>query len=592
MKKEKKSAIRYLGRVTKDLYTIMPAELSVVILMKLLKAAGAFLQVSVTAMFFDTAGRWLEGAAGREELLKWAGLFVLMMGLPWIFDAAEEGLQNIPMFLKHHSLIYRLHSRVVSTPLIRFEEPEFYNEVWRAKMCVYNSGLFHYFFGFIDLLPLIFQFAGTIWVIAAFHIYFIPLAMLSLLPSLIVRFRYVKEQYAMRRTQTSLEREKDYLWEVLTGKHLVKELRMMETESYIREKWASARDQVMDETFRFEMKNANRFLCGDLFKFCGVTASIALSIYLVDAGLISLGQFAACIAAFGSFQSMAESVINLFAYQKGRADFAGDYYDFFENEPEKEEGRKYQGLRDEIEIRNVSFRYPAGEKEALSKVSLQIRKGERVVIVGENGSGKTTLSKIIADIYRPQEGQVLYDGQSADSYERNSFYKKFSVIQQNFVKYQFSVRENIGISMPSQVHNDERLMKSAKAADIEAALKRIGGLDVQLGREFDGADLSGGEWQKLAIARGLNRDADVIILDEPTSALDPLVEYDILTKFLDITKGKTSVIISHRIGLAKFADRVIVMKDGRVAESGTHNQLLAAGGEYSRMWHEQARWYQ
>lgn len=496
------------------------------------------------------------------------------------------------MFLKHHALIHRLHSRVVSVPLVRLEEPEFYNDVWRAKMCIYNSGLLNYFFGFINLLPLMFQFAGTVWVIASFHIYFIPLALISLLPSLIVRFRYQKEQYSMRRRQTPLERRKDYLWEVLTGKNLVKELRMMETESYIREKWAQARDDVMDETFRFEMKNANRFLFGDLFKLFGVSASIALSVYFVDIGLISLGQFAACIAAFGSLQLMAENVINLFASQKGKADFAGDYYDFFNNEAENENGNKYQGLQDGIELKDISFRYPAADKEALSKVSLKIRKGERVVIVGENGSGKTTLSKIIADIYRPEEGQVLYDGQRADSYERDSFYKKFSVIQQNFVKYQFSVRENIGISMPSQVHNDERLMASAKAADIEKVVKRVGGLDAQLGREFDGTDLSGGEWQKLAIARGLNRDADVIILDEPTSALDPLVEYDILTKFLDITKGKTSIIISHRIGLGKFADRIIVMKKGHVAEIGTHEELLTADGEYSRMWHEQAKWYQ
>lgn len=592
MKEGRKSAVRYFGRVTKDLYTIMPWEVSIVILMELLKAGAAFVQIAVTAMFFDTAGRWLEGAAGREELLGWAVLFIVMMGVPRVFELIEEGIRNMPMFMKHHALIHRLHSRVVSVPLIRLEEPEFYNDVWRAKLCIYNSGLLNYFFGFINLLPLMFQFAGTVWVIASFHIYFIPLALISLLPSLIVRFRYQKQLYSMRRSQTPLERRKDYLWEILTGKNLVKELRMMETEGYIREKWAQARDDVMDETFRFEMRNANRFLFGDLFKLLGVSASIALSVYFVETGLISLGQFAACIAAFGSLQLMAENVINLFASQKGKADFAGDYYDFFNNAAENENGEKYQGLQDGIELKDVSFRYPEADKEALSKVSLRIRKGERVVIVGENGSGKTTLSKIIADIYQPEEGQVLYDGQRADSYERDSFYKKFSVIQQNFVKYQFSVRENIGISMPSQVHNDERLMASAEAAGIEKVVKRVGGLDAQLGREFDGTDLSGGEWQKLAIARGLNRDADVIILDEPTSALDPLVEYDILTKFLDITKGKTSVIISHRIGLGKFADRIIVMKSGHVAEIGTHEELLAAGGEYSRMWHEQAKWYQ
>lgn len=592
MKKEGKSVIRYFGRVTKDLYTIMPAEVTGIILLELLEAAAALWQVAAAARFFDTAGSWLEGKAGREELLQWAGLFVLATGLPMLCGLIEGAVRNLPMFQKHHELIVRLHNRVVSVPLIRLEEPEFHNEVWRAKLCVYNYGLINYFFGFVDFLPLIFRFAGTVWVIAAFHIYFVPLALISILPSVLVRFRYQREQYSMRRAQTAMERRKDYLWEVLTGRSLVKELRTMETSRYIREKWAQARDSVMEETFRFEMKNANRILLGDLFKFFGVAASIGLSIAFTRRGLISLGQFVACIAAFGSLQSMAESLMNQMAWQKGRADFAGDYYDFFDNEAEGEEGEKYPGLQDTIEARDVFFRYPGSEKDALSDVSFTIRKGQRVVIVGENGSGKTTLSKVIAGIYQPEQGRVLYDGKDVGRYAKDSFYRKFSVIQQNFVKYQFTVRENIGISQPSQIHNDERLMESAKAADIERIVRRAGGLDVRLGREFDGVELSGGEWQKLAIARGLNRDAEVILLDEPTSALDPLVEYDILRKFLDMTEGKTSVIISHRIGLGRFADQIIVMKEGRVAQTGTHDELLAMGGEYSRMWHEQARWYE
>lgn len=592
MKKEGKSAIRYFGRVTRDLYTIMPAEVSGIIVLELLEALAAFWQVAAAARFFDAAGSWLEGSAGREELLQWAGLFVLATGLPMLCSLIEGAVRNLPMFQKHHDLIVRLHNRVVSVPLIRLEEPEFHNEVWRAKLCVYNYGLVNYFFGFIDFLPLIFRFVGTVWVIAAFHICFVPLALISILPSVLVRFCYQREQYSMRRAQTAMERRKDYLWEVLTGRSLVKELRTMETSRYIREKWARARDSVMEETFRFEMKSANRILLGDLFKFFGVAASIGLSIAFTHRGLISLGQFAACIAAFGSLQAMAESLMNQMAQQKGRADFAGDYYDFFDNEAEREEGEKYPGLQDTIEVKDVFFRYPGTGKDALSEVSFTIRKGQRVVIVGENGSGKTTLSKVIAGIYQPEKGQVLYDEKSPGSYSKDSFYRKFSVIQQNFMKYQFTVRENIGISQPSQIHNDERLMKSAKAADIEEKVRRAGGLDVRLGREFDGVELSGGEWQKLAIARGLNKDAEVILLDEPTSALDPLVEYDILRKFLDVTEGKTSVIISHRIGLGRFADMVIVMKDGKVAQTGTHEELLAAGGEYSRMWHEQARWYE
>ena len=288
---------------------------------------------------------------------------------------------------------------------------------------------------------------------------------------------------------------------------------------------------------------------------------------------------------------MTETLIGMVTDQNSKADFVGDFYDFFDNATEAEGDKPFDKFNSEIALKNACFAYPVRDKEVLHNVSFTIKKGERVVIVGENGSGKTTLSKIIAGVYEPNSGEVTYDGKNVSAFERDSFYRKFSVISQDFVKYQLTMRENIGMSTPNQIHNDEKLLQSAKAANIEQIVRRIGGLDTQLGREFDGVELSGGEWQKVSIARGLNKDADIIILDEPTSALDPLVEYDILKKFVDITEEKTSVIISHRVGLCRFADRIIVMRDGCVVGNGTHEELLGNNSEYQRIWVEQAKWY-
>ena len=590
-KKTRKSNFRYLGRVTKDLYTIMPLEITVVLILNLLNSMISFVQVYVTADVFDAAGNYLSGTGTAEELLYRGRIFILFFALPLVLDLIENPIRNIPIFNKHHALIHKLHARVVSMPLIRFEDPEFHNEIWRAKLVVYNSGLLNYFFGFTDYIPNIVRFVGTVCVIASFDVRFIPLAVLSVVPTFISKWIYNRELYRMRREQTPLARRRDYLWSVLTGKDTVKELRTMQTENYIKDKWTKARDQVLEQDFAFDMKSTNVFLFCDLFRLLGFAASIALSIYFASCGIISVGQFAACISAFGGLQAMTETLVGMVADQNSKADFLGDYYDFFDNATETEGDKSFHTFKNEIAVRNVCFTYPVNDKEVLHDVSFTIKKGERVVIVGENGSGKTTLSKIIAGVYEPCSGEVAYDGENAKAFERASFYRQFSVISQDFVKYQLTMRENIGMSTPNQIHNDEKLLESAKAANIEQIVRRIGGLDTQLGREFDGVELSGGEWQKVSIARGLNKDADIIILDEPTSALDPLVEYDILKKFVDLTEGKTSVIISHRVGLCRFADRIIVMQNGRVVGNGTHEELLGNNAEYERIWREQAKWY-
>ena len=590
-KKAKKSNFRYMGRVTKDLYTIMPIEITAVLILNLLNSVISFAQVYVTADVFDAAGNYLSGIGTKDELIYRAEIFILFFALPLLLDLIDNPIRSIPIFIKHHALIYKLHARVVSMPLIRFEEPEFHNEIWRAKLVVYNSGLLNYFYGFTDFIPNIVRFAGTICVIASFDVRFIPLAILSVVPSFISKWIYNRELYRMRHGQTPLARRRDYLWGVLTGKDTVKEIRTMQTEGYIKDKWTKARDEVLEQDFAFDMKSTNVFLFCDLFRLFGFAASIALSVYFASRGIISVGQFAACISAFGGLQAMTETLMSMVSDQNSKADFVGDFYDFFDNATEIEGDKHFDKFKKDIAVRNVSFAYPVGDKEVLQDVSFTIKRGERVVIVGENGSGKTTLSKIIAGVYEPSSGEVIYDGENAKAFERDSFYRKFSVISQDFVKYQLTMRENIGMSTPNQIHNDEKLLQSAKAANIEQIVRRIGGLDTQLGREFDGVELSGGEWQKVSIARGLNKDADIIILDEPTSALDPLVEYDILKKFIELTEGKTSVIISHRVGLCRFADRIIVMQNGRIAGNGTHEELLGNNAEYGRIWSEQARWY-
>ena len=260
--------------------------------------------------------------------------------------------------------------------------------------------------------------------------------------------------------------------------------------------------------------------------------------------------------------------------------------------PDKLDGTAdFGGFNDKIILSGVSFSYPNTEKAALDNINLTIKKGEHIVIVGENGSGKTTLSKLITACYEPDSGNILIDGQKISDLKKKSYLKNFSVVSQNFVQYNMTLRENIAMSETDAMNDDERIKAAVKAAGVDDIADIMGGYDVQLGREFGGVELSGGQWQKLAIARGMFHDAPVIILDEPTAALDPFIEYEILTDFSEMAKDRTSIIISHRIGICSKADRIIVMKDGQIVEDGTHKELLDKGGEYCRMWSAQSDWY-
>jgi ABC-type bacteriocin/lantibiotic exporter with double-glycine peptidase domain len=241
----------------------------------------------------------------------------------------------------------------------------------------------------------------------------------------------------------------------------------------------------------------------------------------------------------------------------------------------------------DIDIKNVSFSYSHAEKQILKDISVNIPAGKKYALVGENGSGKTTLSKVLLGLYPPESGNVRYNGTVICDFSKESFFSSVSAVSQDFVCYNLTLRENIAVSDLSKLNEDDDIITAAANAGITGNI----GLDETMGREFGGRELSGGQWQKLAIARGLFKNSELIVLDEPTSALDPLIETEILTKFVEAAKNKTAVIISHRVGLCKLADMIIVMKDGRVAETGTHGQLLAVGGEYAGLYNAQAKWY-
>jgi ATP-binding cassette subfamily B protein len=246
-----------------------------------------------------------------------------------------------------------------------------------------------------------------------------------------------------------------------------------------------------------------------------------------------------------------------------------------------------------FEFRNVSFSYPGGSRKVLDRFNFTLQPGERVALIGENGQGKTTIVKLLTRLYDPVEGQVLLDGVDLRDYDLETLYKEIGVIFQDFMRYEMTARENIAVGRIDQIGNQELLQASAHKSMADEVIGRLGlGFDQMLGRRFEGGvDLSGGEWQKVALARAYLRDAQVLVLDEPTAALDARSEFEVFQRFSELTTGKMALFISHRFSTVRMADRIVVLEDGRIAEEGTHEELTHLGGRYAEMFEMQAASY-
>ena len=245
-----------------------------------------------------------------------------------------------------------------------------------------------------------------------------------------------------------------------------------------------------------------------------------------------------------------------------------------------------------LEVKNASFSYPNTNEDALSDINLTIHKGETIAIVGENGAGKSTLVKLLIGLYLPKSGDVLLDSHSTRDISPQSIYSGISAVFQKFQRYRMTLSENISISAADK--DEQRTQQAAKKADLDPKQSDSfpEGYDTLLSREFGGTDLSGGQWQRVALARGFYRAHNMIILDEPTAAIDPIEETKLYKKFAELSKGKAAVIVTHRLGSAKIADRIVVMDSGRITATGTHESLMQENGLYARMFNAQAQWYE
>ena len=478
-------------------------------------------------------------------------------------------------------------------PLLAFERSDLYDQMTRAGEGAAVEGLWfcarHALAYGIQTLTL----AALFWPVAPW----LPFALvLSLAVRSARRAEASRRDMSFIQDRTEDQRRVAYVGRLLTGGGEQKELRVFNLQEHLEGRWRGLRRSVRAALLDQRRRNALFALPGDAVSFAVTAGTAVLLVLALAHGAISVGAFVALFRGVG----MVEDAAGQFAFQfaQGNASVmqVGYFRDFLAlaQEPSPPGAAPFPTpLRDGIRCGGLTFTYPGRKEAVLRGLDLHLRPGERVALVGENGSGKSTLAKCLLGLYRPDAGRISADGVDYGDIAPDRLRAAVTAAYQDYVNFQFTLRECIGLGDVTAIDDDQRIRGAARrggADEVAASLAQ--GYDTPVGGVLEGASgLSGGQWQRIATSRAFMRDAQLLILDEPAAALDPQAEAALYARFADGLAGRTALLISHRLGSARLADRILVLRGGRIAEDGTHAELLAAGGEYARMWEAQAQWY-
>lgn len=587
-KPSKRNFFSILRRAVGPVFLACPIGFLVESLLSILQGFFLTLETASQQRVFDQA----EGLAAGTNSLREVAMAVLLLGAVYIVSQIMGAVVNIvpDMFLDKidGKLSYGIHRKMAAISPLYYEESKSLDIINKAERGKGRTVMFVYMFWMIGTFYVpYFLFMGmylfTLKPVLAVSIalVFIPVMLIQLLRTNV--FSKLEDKSA------PVRRQNNYYRASIIDREYFKETRQLGAFSFFRRMFEETLDLMQKLSFRATVRTSLAELAMRFLTVGGYFGILFFLFHSLMEGDVSLGAFAAVFNSIGKlYQVMEEIVCGHVAKLASNYGAICNYLDFMALPEEKGAGDVLP--ESDITLERVGFTYPNTSRAALEDVSLMIKKGETIAVVGENGSGKSTLAKLICGIYPPTEGNISYGGREADRY---TVYGAVSGVFQDYQKYQMKLRDNICISQMGRQAEDETLKALAVSAGVkldEDLFPEM--LDTMLSREFGGIDLSGGQWQRIAITRGIYRDCWLIVLDEPTSSIDPCEEARIYEKFAQITKGRTAVLITHRIGSVKIADKIAVMKGGRLVEFGRHRELLARDGEYARLLKAQEQWYE
>jgi ATP-binding cassette subfamily B protein len=494
-----------------------------------------------------------------------------------------------------HHVSVEVMRKAAALDVTVYEDPVFYDRLERARVQATDR------LAMIQQMGRLIQLTVTAIAFSAVLVRYSPLLLLLLVAGIIPAFlgesHFAFLSYAKNFRQTPTRRQMDYLRQVGGSKEAAKELKLFNLSGHLTGRFSALSKAIYEENVAL---NRRRLFWGGLLAIVGQLgyyAAYGLSIYRTIQGRYTVGDLTLITTAIMQAMGNIQQVFSTVSGVADQALFLTDLLAFFEMKPRVEsKPNALPAPRPVVrgfEFRDVSFTYPGTDRRVLSNFNFTLCPGERVALIGENGQGKTTVVKLITRLYDPSEGQILLDGVDLREYNLSDLHAEIGVIFQDFMRYEMTARENIAVGRIEVPHSQEEIEYAAeKSLANEVVAKLQNGYDQMLGRRFEGGvDLSGGEWQKMALARAYLRDAQLLILDEPTASLDARSEFEVFERFAELTFGKMALLISHRFSTVRMADRIVVLEGGRLVEEGSHAQLLALSGRYAAMFEMQAASY-
>lgn len=510
-----------------------------------------------------------------------------------ILSESSEYLFNIVKEDTNFHLQRSILRKSIHVPYYYYEDAQFYDELSMVSQAISRSGaevIRSAFTSFSNVVSLI-----TVVVMLSIVHWSLPLLLISsTLPGIIILLIAKKRRYRLAVATTQQGREIDYTFRLMLSKHAAKEIRIFQLGDLLIERWTHLFVNVRNKVLKQYAKEGRGRITGVLMlQLSAVTIMLVMQI---NKNVLTLGDYVALMSAVVIMQGTMGSIGASLGQVLEMSFFINHLYKYLSlPEASKSTGElEFPRHYEQLSVSGLHFTYPNTERKVLTDISFTVRCGETIAIVGENGAGKTTLMNCLLGLYSPSQGDIYIDKEPLQNFSIDSYLTHVSAVFQQFVQYNYSVHDNVAFgAMHKQLSQDETLDALTAVGLTEMVHRLSEGMGTRLGSEFKGGvELSGGQWQRIAIARAAVRDAEILILDEPTSALDPLAELEIFRTFQNLAAGRTVFMVSHRLGPARLADRILVLKNGVLVEQGNHDELIQLGGEYKAMFQAQAEWYQ